>query len=83
MEMRPELNEEAYRKRVTLTDLRVAQLSMFPNLSGVGRLPVRLQQVPLQPAAGFESGIQLSWNLLKLPQWPALKRAIGNQGNGR
>jgi hypothetical protein len=27
----------------------------------------------------IESGLRLSWNLMKLPQWPALKRAIGNQ----
>jgi outer membrane protein TolC len=33
MEMRPEVNEEAYKKRITLNDLKVAQLSMFPNLS--------------------------------------------------
>ncbi len=80
MEMRPELNEEAYRKRVTLTDLRVAQLSMFPNLSGSVGYQYDSNKY-LYNQSWIQSGIQLSWNLLKLPQWPALKRAIGNQGN--
>jgi outer membrane protein TolC len=78
MEMRPELNEEAYRKRVTLTDLRVAQLSMFPNLSASLGIQ-RDSNKYLYNRSWIESSLQLSWNLLKLPQWPALKKAIGDQ----
>ncbi len=78
MEMRPELLEEAYRKRVTLNDLRVARLSLFPNLSAsVGWQ--RDSNKYLYNNSWIDSGLRLSWNLLKLPQWPALKKAIGDQ----
>jgi outer membrane protein TolC len=78
MEMRPEVNEEAYKKRVTLNDLKVAQLSMFPNLSATVGFSQDSNKY-LFNGNWIESGLRLSWNLLKLPQWPALKRAIGNQ----
>jgi outer membrane protein TolC len=78
MEMRPEVNEEAYKKRVTLNDLKVAQLSMFPNLSATVGFSQDSNKY-LYNGNWIESGLRLSWNLLKLPQWPALKRAIGNQ----
>ncbi len=78
MEMRPEVNEEAYRKRVTLNDLKVAQLSMFPNLSASVGFSQDSNKY-LYNSNWIESGLRLSWNLLKIPQWPALKRAIGNQ----
>jgi len=78
LEMRPELNEEAYRKRVTLTDLRVAQLSLFPNLAASINWQ-RDSNKYLYSSSWVDSGLHLSWNLLKLPQWPALKRAIGDQ----
>jgi outer membrane protein TolC len=80
MEMRPEVNEEAYRKRVTLNDLKVAQLSMFPNLSASVGWNSDSNQY-LYNRNWVESGVRLSWNLMKLPQWPALKRAIGNQAS--
>jgi outer membrane protein TolC/predicted small lipoprotein YifL len=80
MEMRPEVNEEAYRKRVTLNDLKVAQLSMFPNLSASMGWNSDSNQY-LYNRNWVESGVRLSWNLMKLPQWPALKRAIGNQAS--
>jgi Outer membrane efflux protein len=80
MEMRPELNEEAYRKRVTLNDLKVAQLSMFPNLAASIGWNSDSNKY-LYNRNWVESGVRLSWNLLKLPQWPALKRAIGNQAS--
>lgn len=78
MEMRPELNEEAYKKRITLTDLRVAQLSLFPNLSASVGYQYSSNKY-LFNNSWIDSGLNLSWNLLKLPQWPALKRAIGDQ----
>ncbi len=78
MEMRPEVNEEAYKKRITLNDLKVAQLSMFPNLSANIGLSQDSNKF-LYNSSWIDSGLRLSWNLMKLPQWPALKRAIGNQ----
>jgi outer membrane protein TolC len=78
MEMRPEVNEEAYKKRITLNDLKVAQLSMFPNLSANIGFSQDSNKY-LYNSSWIESGLRLSWNLMKLPQWPALKRAIGNQ----
>jgi outer membrane protein TolC len=78
MEMRPEVNEEAYKKRVTLNDLKVAQLSMFPNLSASVGFSQDSNKY-LYNSSWIDSGLRLSWNLLKIPQWPALKRAIGNQ----
>ena len=78
MELRPELNEEAYKKRVTLTDLRVAQLSLFPNLSASIGYQYSSNKY-LYNNSWIDSGLNLSWNLLKLPQYPALKRAIGDQ----
>lgn len=80
LEIRPEVNEEAYRKRVTLNDLKVAQLSMFPNLSASIGWNSDSNKY-LYNRNWVESGLRLSWNLLKLPQWPALKRAIGNQAS--
>jgi outer membrane protein TolC len=80
MEMRPELAEDAYRKRITLNELKVAQLSMFPNLSATIGLNQDSNKY-LFNGNWIESGLRLSWNLLKLPQWPALKRAIGNQAS--
>jgi outer membrane protein TolC len=78
LEKRPELREEAYRKRVTLTDLRVAQLSLFPNLAGSVNWQYDSNKY-LYNSSWIDSSLRLSWNLLKLPQWPALKKAIGNQ----
>jgi outer membrane protein TolC len=80
MEMRPELNEEAYRKRVTLNDLRVAQLALFPNLSANVGWQADSNKF-LYNSSWIDSGLNLSWNLMKLPQWPALKKAIGNQAS--
>jgi outer membrane protein TolC len=80
MEMRPEVNEEAYKKRITLNDLKVAQLSMFPNLSASIGLSQDSNKY-LYNSSWIDSGLRLSWNLMKLPQWPALKRAIGNQAS--
>jgi outer membrane protein TolC len=78
LEMRPELMEEAYRKRISLNDLRVAQLSLFPNLSASLGWS-RDSNKYLYNNSWVDSGVRLSWNLLKLPQWPALKKAIGDQ----
>ena len=78
MEMRPELNEEAYRKRVTLADLKVAQLALFPNLSASLGYQYSSNKY-LYSNSWIDSGLNISWNLLKLPQYPALKKAIGDQ----
>jgi hypothetical protein len=56
----------------------VAQLSMFPNLSASLGIQ-RDSNKYLYNRSWIESSLQLSWNLLKLPQWPALKKAIGDQ----
>jgi len=78
LERRPEIMEEWYRKRVTANDIRIAKAQVWPNLS--------LEAGPLYDSNKYlynnnwsEAGLRLSFNLLKLLQWPALDEAQANQ----
>jgi outer membrane protein TolC len=78
LEKRPELMEEWYRKRVTENDIKAAKLLLWPNLSlDIG--PRYDSNRFLYNNSWMSTGIQLSWNILKLTQWPALKKAHEDQ----
>ncbi|SDY03767.1 Outer membrane protein TolC [Allochromatium warmingii] len=70
---RPELREEDYKARITADDIRARFLSFFPSLS---------PSVTLQYDSNtynrnqdwIDSGLQIGFNLLKLPALPAAKR---------
>ena len=78
LERRPEIMEEWYRKRVTATDIKIAKAQVWPNLS--------LEAGPLYDSNKYlynnnwaEVGLRLSFNLIKLLQWPALDQAQADQ----
>lgn len=78
LEKRPEIMEEWYRKRVTEADIKAAKLLLWPNLS--------LDAGPQYDSNKYnynshwtEIGARLSWNILKLAQWPELEKAQENQ----
>lgn len=78
LERRPEIMEEWYRKRITENDIKAAKVLLWPNLS------VNLGYEYDSNRYNYNSdwvdaGVRVSWNLLKLTQWPALKRAHENQ----
>ncbi len=78
MEKRPEIMEEWYRKRVTETDIKAAKAMMWPNLS----IDIRPQYDSNRfnyNSSWVDAGVRLSWNVLRLAQWPALKRAHEHQ----
>lgn len=78
LELRPEIMEEWYRKRVTENDIRAAKLLLFPNISlDVG--PQYDSNRYNYNNTWIDLGARLSWNILKLTQWPALERAQENQ----
>ena len=78
LEKRPEIMEEWYRKRVTENDIKAAKLLLWPNLS--------IDAGPQYDSNRFnynsnwvDVGARLSWNILKLTQYPSLKRAHEHQ----
>lgn len=78
LEKRPEIMEEWYRKRVTANDIKAAKILLWPNLNiDLG------QQYDSNKynynSSWIDTGVRLSWNILKLTQWPALERAQENQ----
>lgn len=78
LEKRPEIMEEWYRKRVTENDIKAAKLLLWPNLSvDVG--PQYDSNKYNYNSHWIDTGVRLSWNILKLTQWPALNRAHENQ----
>ena len=78
LELRPEIMEEWYRKRVTENDIRAAKLLLLPNISlDVG--PQYDSNRYNYNSTWVDLGARLSWNILKLTQWPALERAQENQ----
>lgn len=78
LEHRPEIMEEWYRKRVTENDIRAAKVLLFPNVSlDVG--PQYDSNRFNYNNSWFDLGARLSWNILKVAQWPALERAQENQ----
>lgn len=74
LEKRPEIMEEWYRKRVTANDIQAAKVLLWPNIS----LDTGLQYDSNRYSYNsnwIDSGVRVSWNLLKLAQYPALQQA--------
>ncbi len=78
LERRPEIMEEWYRKRVTENDIKVAKAALWPNLS-IDAAPQYDSNKYLYNNNWIESGLLVSFNLLKLAQLPALEAAHENQ----
>lgn len=74
LERRPEIMEEWYRKRVTENDIKAAKLMMFPNLNFDAGLHYDSNKYSYN-SNWADMGLRLSWNILRLAQWPALQRA--------
>ena len=78
LENRPEIMEEWYRKRVTQNDIKAAKAMLWPNLS-LDMGPQYDSNNYNYNSSWFETGVRLSWNILKLTQLPALNRAQVSQ----
>ena len=74
MEKRPELMEEWYRKRVTENDIKAAKVLLWPNISVDAGWQYDSNKYTYNND-WFDTGIRVSWNLLKLTQYPALQKA--------
>jgi outer membrane protein TolC len=69
---RPELREEDYRVRVTADEVRARMLSFLPNLSLSSTARYDSNRFNLNQS-WIDSGVQLGFNLLKLPPLPATR----------
>ena len=78
LEKRPEIMEEWYRKRVTENDIKAAKILLWPNLS-IDAGPQYDSNKYNYSSHWAEVGARLSWNVLKLLQWPALNKAQEDQ----
>lgn len=74
LQKRPEIMEEWYRKRVTENDIKAAKLLLWPNLS-VDAGPQWDSNKYNYNSHWTDVGVRLSWNILKLSQYPSLKRS--------
>jgi outer membrane protein TolC len=74
LERRPEIMEEWYRKRVTENDIKAAKLLLWPNLSLDAGLSYDSNKFNYS-SSWVDTGVRVSWNILKLTQAPALDRA--------
>ncbi|MFT0851198.1 TolC family protein [Achromobacter sp. F4_2707] len=74
LERRPEIMEEWYRKRVTENDIKAAKLLLWPNLNLDAGIHYDSNTYNYN-SSWVDTGLRLSWNILKLTQWPSLKRA--------
>ena len=74
LEKRPEIMEEWYRKRVTENDIKAAKVLLWPNINLDAGWQYDSNKY-LYNSTWFDTGIRVSWNLLKLTQYPALKKA--------
>jgi outer membrane protein len=79
LENRPEIMEEWYRKRVNANDLKIAKAQLWPNLSLNWGYQYDSNKY-LYNNHWSETGVQVSLNLLRLLQLPALLDAEGSQG---
>lgn len=75
---RPELREEDYRARATVEEVRARLLALFPNLNISTNPQYDSNQFNLYPN-WIDSGIRLSFNLLRLPAIPATLRVNAAQ----
>ena len=78
LEKRPEIMEEWYRRRVTENDIKAAKLLLWPNLS-IDAGPQYDSNKYNYNSHWTDVGARLSWNILKLTQYPALQRAQEDQ----
>lgn len=74
MEKRPEIMEEWYRKRVTENDIKAAKVLLWPNISFDAGWQYDSNKYNYN-SNWVDTGVRVSWNLLKLTQYPALDRA--------
>lgn len=74
LERRPEIMEEWYRKRVTENDIKAAKLLLWPNLSLDAGLSYDSNKYNYN-SSWVDTGVRVSWNILKLTQVSALDRA--------
>ena len=74
LEKRPEIMEEWYRKRVTENDIKAAKVLLWPNISVDAGWQYDSNKYTYNND-WFDTGIRVSWNLLKLTQYPALQKA--------
>lgn len=75
---RPEIMEEWYRKRVDQNDLKIAKAQLWPNVS-VNYSYTYDSNKYLYNNHWNDTGLQVSVNLLRLLQYPALKTAEQSQ----
>lgn len=78
LERRPEIMEEWYRKRVTENDIKAAKLLLWPNLNLDAGFHYDSNKYNYN-ANWVDTGLRVSWNILKLTQWPSLQRAHKHQ----
>ena len=78
LEKRPEIMEEWYRKRVTANDIKAAKLQLWPNLGLDAGLQYDSNKYNYN-SSWADVSARLSWNILKLAQWPSLERSLENQ----
>ena len=78
LELRPEIMEEWYRKRVTENDIKAAKLLLWPNLSLDAGWQYDSNKYNYN-SDWTDVGLRLSWNILKLTQYPSLQRAHEHQ----
>ena len=74
LEMRPEIMEEWYRKRVTENDIKAAKLLLWPNINLDAGLQYDSNKFNYN-SQWVDIGARVSWNVVKLLQYPALKKA--------
>jgi len=78
LRQRPEIMEEWYRKRITENDIKAAKLLVWPNVS----FDISGQydsNIYLYNQSWIDTGLRVSWNIMKLAQLPALERAQESQ----
>lgn len=78
LERRPEIMEEWYRKRVNQKDLDIAKAQLWPNVGVTLGVEYDSNQY-LYNSNWAQSGVNVSLNLLKLLQLPALNASATNQ----
>lgn len=74
LEKRPEIMEEWYRKRVTENDIKAAKVLLWPNVSFDAGWQYDSNKYSYN-SNWIDTGVRVSWNLLKLAQYPSLQRA--------
>lgn len=78
LQHRPEIQEEWYRKRVNQNDLTIAKAQLWPNI-GVDVGYKYDSNAYLYNQGWADTGLQVSMNLLRLTQLPALNAAEQSQ----